>query len=1431
MRSRLKIVLAYTAFSALWIFGSDWLMAQAVHDPALFDWVGTVTGLTFVAVTSFFFYLLLLVWSQTGNAREPVTPVRIGGLAGVFFGLSLIVPVLGYSIFHLYGPQLRESVFADLSAIAVLKTNEIESWLAQHQANAVVLAKDQDLGENAALLLRNQGNDAQRGYIRARLDAVRQAYGYDAVLLDATGRNVLVAGKYLETAEDIKRHLLPLALRSGQVQRSDLYRDASGVVHLDYVVPLLQNGEGHAAILLHTPVERFLFPLIQRWPTPSASAETMLLRRDGDSVLYLNELRHEHNTALRLRTPLDSLSSAAMAVRAGQARHMEAVDWRGVPVLAAARPVAGTAWYVVAKIDREEALAPRKHLVLWVSVVALAAVAAVATAILLLWRQQQRAHRLELAAQTAESDRLLKLFFDLPFVGMTITSPATKHWLHVNDCLCEMLGYTREALMGLTWAELTHPGDLAADVTEFERVLQGKIDGYQMDKRFVRKDGAIIYATIDVKAVRRASGEVESFVATVQDISARHRMAAMQHGNALVLEALVRNEPLAAVLTHLTELIGNVLPGAIGSVLLLDADGKHLRRDAVSGLPEFFNQVVDGVEIGEGVGSCGTAAFRGTRVVVEDIAIDPLWENYRDLAAQANLRACWSEPILSRDSRVLGTFAVYFSEPRGFGVEDDKLLRTAANLAALAIQSKRTEHALRESEAKFRAIIDNEPECVKIIGPDGRLKFMNRAGLDMIEADDLEQVIGHSVLEIVTPGFQHAFRSLTRQVLQGGQGTLEFGVVGLKGTHRWLETRAVPLRENDGEQYSLLGITRDITKRKHTEQALRESEERFRLLFERNPAPMLVYERASLSLLAVNEAFQRLYGYSHEEALALRLPEFYPEPEKAAIIALIPHLHGHEYVGEWHHLRKDGTLINIVAHSHDIDFEGREARIAVLHDITERKRAEDALRVSEIRYRTLLEMAPFPVVITRLRDGILRYGNRRAEAQFGIQREQGIGQLASDYYLDPAERDRFLNRLLRETTVIDQELRLRAADGTPFWAQISAAMIEFEGEAAIFSSINDVSARKQAEDAVRQLNAALELRVMERTAQLQAVNKELESFAYSVSHDLKAPLRGIDGYSRLLLEDHAAQLDAEGRAFLANIRHGAGQMAQLIEDLLAYSRIERRVLQADQVDLPRLVETAIAERAEEIAARGVTMQVAISPQTVTADRDGLAMALRNLLDNALKFTRDAPRPMIEIGVRREAHACILWIRDNGIGFDMKFHERIFEIFQRLQLAEDFPGTGIGLAIVRRRCNAWAAGLGRKAHRGRARLFIWSCHYECSSDLPSNSAGGRQSGGFRSDLTRLCQTQAEQSGARGSRWRRSLELDSALGSGRALAGLDSAGFEAAEGGWTGGAAATESASGLARHSRGRAHHVQRGCRYAKGVSVRREFLHRQAGGFR
>jgi signal transduction histidine kinase len=219
--------------------------------------------------------------------------------------------------------------------------------------------------------------------------------------------------------------------------------------------------------------------------------------------------------------------------------------------------------------------------------------------------------------------------------------------------------------------------------------------------------------------------------------------------------------------------------------------------------------------------------------------------------------------------------------------------------------------------------------------------------------------------------------------------------------------------------------------------------------------------------------------------------------------------------------------------------------------------------------------------------------------------------------------------------------------------------------------------------AVSRLNEELERRVAQRTAQLEAVNRELETFTYSVSHDLKAPLRGIDGFSRLLLEDYASRLDEEGRNFLLYIRQGTRQMSQLIQDLLDYSRLERRPLKNESINLRVVSQSIVSQMQTEIEKRDAAVRVTVPDEELVVDENGLRVALRNLLDNALKFSRQQPKAEIEIGGMRGQAGFVVWVRDNGIGIEAKFHDRIFQIFQRLHRAEDYPGTGIGLAIVRK----------------------------------------------------------------------------------------------------------------------------------------------------
>lgn len=365
-----------------------------------------------------------------------------------------------------------------------------------------------------------------------------------------------------------------------------------------------------------------------------------------------------------------------------------------------------------------------------------------------------------------------------------------------------------------------------------------------------------------------------------------------------------------------------------------------------------------------------------------------------------------------------------------------------------------------------------------------------------------------------------------------------------------------------------------------------------------------------------------------------------------------------------------------------------------------------ALLASEARAQQLFDDAPVAMGLVAW-DGRILSLNHQFTALFGY----GSNDLRhiDDWWRLPHPDEAYRNELRRLWEMQQQgrpppfiaeaaaEHRVLAANGRELTVQISRHPMD----QGLLTTFVDITAAREAEKQLRlstaalaqaqaqaleqmqALNATLETRVTERTRELAALNQSLESFVYSVSHDLKAPLRGVEGYSRFLLEDYGSQLGDEGRLFIGNIRAGVARMGELIDDLLAYSRMERRQLAREPVDLADLVAQVVAERAKEMAAGPVELQLDIAPLKVQADRDGLEMVLRNLLENAIKFTAHAPAPRITLTARRSDTGVELSVTDNGIGFDMKYHDRIFEIFQRLQRVEDYPGTGVGLALVKK----------------------------------------------------------------------------------------------------------------------------------------------------
>ncbi len=368
----------------------------------------------------------------------------------------------------------------------------------------------------------------------------------------------------------------------------------------------------------------------------------------------------------------------------------------------------------------------------------------------------------------------------------------------------------------------------------------------------------------------------------------------------------------------------------------------------------------------------------------------------------------------------------------------------------------------------------------------------------------------------------------------------------------------------------------------------------------------------------------------------------------------------------------------------------------IMIDITDQRHGEEERR----RLAAIVERTNEFIAVATLK-GKLVYVNKAGRDLVGLDKDYDIGELKIGHFLTEEALQQFsgmetsaVNRdgyWSGETTlrhfktgnlipVIANTFLIRGAAGSP----IAMATVQ-----------HDITDRKRAEREIRELNLGLEQRVAERTAELRMANKELEAFSYSVSHDLKAPLRAIDGFSAVLSDDHSKQLNAEGRHVLAVIRQNTQQMGQLIDDLLTFSRVGRSDMQSGEIDIAELAGTVFQELRSAVPERSIRLELGPLP-SIHGDRTMIRQVFVNLISNAIKFTGPREQAVVEIGCEAKDGEHIFHVKDNGVGFDMQYVDKLFGVFQRLHYADEFPGTGVGLAIVQRMIGrhggrVWAEG--------------------------------------------------------------------------------------------------------------------------------------------
>lgn len=866
-------------------------------------------------------------------------------------------------------------------------------------------------------------------------------------------------------------------------------------------------------------------------------------------------------------------------------------------------------------------------------------------------------------------------------------------FLRVSAAARRLWGYAPEELVGESMSSLIHPDDRAASFAELAQIVAGGVV-QNFRNRNIARDGRVLH----MQWSGVWSGQAQCLYVVGRDHTEMHRAEQMDAAQRRILTAIASGQPLAEVLEAIVRAYEAQQPDALCSVLLL-REG-CLYHGAAPHLPRQYMKAIDGSRIGPEAGSCGTAAWRGERVIVTDIATDPLWQDYASLALPHGLQACWSTPIVARDGVVLGTFAVYHDEPHEPSVAELDSIDSLTALAAIAIEHEHAFQQLSASEQRFRSLFDHHPDAVFALDGEGRVRQANAAAAALL-GQSLDALHQRPLLRFLH-GDRDRLDAALAAAAAGDAERLDVSVRDGVGGHFPGALITLPIMVQ-GQAHGMFAVLQDHRELRRAQQAMASQ---LALL-------TAVADSVGEGLLAVNvdgaPTFLNRTGARLLELPAYGLPQAHALPQ-AACDALAGILAGSGYASsdDARFRMGEGRELDVSYVATPLRIDGRlSGAVLAFRDIGDIKQTRRTLHERQRFFELSLEV----FCILDAASGRFVQVNQAFCQLLGYD-EETIRAMPLFALIHPQDR------LATEDAVQWQcesgELlagfvnRLRRADGSDVWLEWTSRL---SPEGLIFAVARDVTAKRRAHAALAKAMDDLRIR-----------NRELQDFAYVASHDLQEPLRKIQTFSDRLQSRLADKLDEAARDYLQRMADAASRMQTLIDDLLAYSRVGTRTGMPVAVDLSAELATVLDDLDARVQEAGATVEAEPLP-TIHADASQMRQLLQNLLANALKF-RAAERPCrIRVAARPLGEpwedAPERWeirVEDNGIGFDPAYAERIFAPFQRLHSRNVYAGTGIGLAIVRRIVERHGGSIHAESRSGEGACFIVILPVQASATL-------------------------------------------------------------------------------------------------------------------
>ncbi len=886
------------------------------------------------------------------------------------------------------------------------------------------------------------------------------------------------------------------------------------------------------------------------------------------------------------------------------------------------------------------------------------------------------------------SEEKFRMVFESANVGKSITLPSGE--ISVNQAFCDMLGYSQQELQNKKWQEITPAEDVPEIEQKLRLVLVGETDSIRFEKRYVHKSGIYIWADVSTRLMRTLNSKPLYFITTIVDISKKKNAEFGLTKNLNLLNNLAAQVPGVVYQYRLYPDGSSAFPySSPGMWDIYEVTPEEVREDASPVFtrihPDDYDYIVETI----------TESARNQTDYESD---------FRVILPKQGLR--WrhsnARPELLEDGSTLW-----------HGIITD------------VTERKQAEEAREKSEEQYRTLFETMTQGVVHQNAAGEIISANPAA-EKILGLSIDQMKGRKSIDPrwkavdqnknTLPGEEHP----AILALQTGKEVKDFtqGIFNpQKNDYVWILVNSIPqFHKGEKKPYQVFSTFLDITDRKKAEEALSHSHDLMKYIIEHNQSAVAVHD-LDLKYLFVSQRYLTEYKVKEKNVIGKHHYEVFPDiPEKwrkvhqKALKGIVSRADEDKFFRKdgsfdwtrwecrpWY--QADGSIGGIIVYTEVINEQKRKEeeitklnqRLEILIESIQQLSAAQSLeKVKEIVAKSARKLigADGATLVFRENDHCF-YVNEDAIQPLWKGKKFPMHSCISGWVMQHKKlvviEDIFLdNRIpldVYSPTFVKSLAMVPINISEPigaignYWKE---KYTPTETELQLLQTLADATAR-----AIENITlyAELEERVKRRTEQLQAVNKELETFTYSVSHDLKAPLRGIDGYSKLLLDDYGDSLNEEATHFIQTIRNSTLQMNQLIEDLLSYSRLERSEMKNGRIAVKRFMQNLLVNYQEQTNKGGFNIQLDVPDIEIITTSIGLSIVIRNLLENAIKFTAGQPNPKIEIGLKENPATWIISIKDNGVGFDMKYHERIFEIFQRLHRAEDFPGTGIGLAMV------------------------------------------------------------------------------------------------------------------------------------------------------